>query len=369
MHVPVLAEEQHAMPVICPTDATATGALSGSTRPLLGTLQRRPTAVSGPASVFRSSSRHSRKATMTTTPDPTLNQPSRASSSVDGSRPFGAHLSMRWWVPLVLTIIVVAAIYGLQLLFGALAAIVEFGLLGKDPDDSPLTPLPYLATNLAIILVAPLTLLLLAKMGRVPWRSALSLGRAFSRRRLATYLGLFAALMVLANAAVQLINPSPLSLFAVSGTTITLLAVVVVTTPLQAAAEEIAFRGVLTASYASWVRASGPALIVGITGSSVLFSLVHTSTDPWMILNYLGLGASTAVMALISRGLEAPIAFHVMNNVFAMGIGALFAEGDGIAQDRSAGAGGPYMLVFLVAELVAVAVVWLLEKRRRRNLR
>ena len=301
---------------------------------------------------------------MTATPDTPLSGPSTASAPVDSARPFGAHLSMRWWVPLLLTIVVIAATYLLQFLLGSVAAIVEVGLLGKDPTDTSYTPLTYLAMNLAIILIAPLALLLLAKVGRVPWRSALSVGRSFQWGRLAMYAGLFTVLMVITNGVLQVVNPSPLSLFAVSGTTIALLAVVLLTTPLQGAAEEVAFRGVLTGSYASWVRASGPALILGITGSSVLFAALHTSTDPWMIVNYLGLGASTAVMALLSRGLEAPIAFHMMNNVFAMGIGALFADGGGIGQDRGAGSAGPYLLLFLAAEIVAVITVWQLEKRR-----
>lgn len=86
-----------------------------------------------------------------------------------------------------------------------------------------------------------------------------------------------------------------------------------------------------------------------------------------MILNYLGLGASTGVMSVLTRGLEAPIAFHVMNNVFAYGIGALFAEGGGIGQDRSVGAGGPYMLVLLLAQAIAIITVWQVEKHRRRH--
>ena len=126
---------------------------------------------------------------MTTTPDPTLNEPSSASPSVVGTRPFGAHLSMRWWFPVVLTIVVVSAIYGLQLILGGIAALVEFGLLGKDPDDASLTPLTFLAINLSTILVAPLALLVLAKAGRVPWRSALSVGRAFRWRRLGGAVG------------------------------------------------------------------------------------------------------------------------------------------------------------------------------------
>lgn len=301
---------------------------------------------------------------MTATPDNSTGGPLTTSAPVDGARPFGAHVSMRWWVPVLLTIVVVAATYLLQLLLGSVAAIVEVGMLGKDPTDLSLTPLTYLATNLAIILIAPLALLLLAKAGRVQWRSALSVGRSFQWGRLGMYVSLFAVLMVITNGVLQVVNPSPLSLFGVSGMTIALLAVVLLTTPLQAAAEEVTFRGVLTSSYASWIRASGPALILGITCSSVLFAALHTSTDPWMILNYLGLGASTAVMALLSRGLEAPIAFHVMNNVFAMGIGALFADGGGIGQDRGAGAAGPYLLLFLAAEVLAVITVWQFEKHR-----
>ncbi|GAA1491598.1 CPBP family intramembrane glutamic endopeptidase [Brachybacterium sacelli] len=175
---------------------------------------------------------------------------------------------------------------------------------------------------------------------------------------------MFAVLMVATNLVLQLIHPSPLSLFAVSGTTVTLLAMVLLTTPLQAAAEEIMFRGVLTASYASWVRSARPAVIVGIIGSSTLFTVLHTSADLWMIVNYLGLRVSCALMALLGRDLEAPIAFHVMNNVFAMGIGALFADGGGIGQERGAGSAGPYLLLFLLAEAVAVLIVWHAEKRR-----
>lgn len=172
--------------------------------------------------------------------------------------------------------------------------------------------------------------------------------------------------MVATNLVLQLIHPSPLSLFTVTGTTVALLALVLLTTPFQAAAEEIVFRGVLTASYASWVRSARPAVIVGIIGSSTLFTVLHTSADLWMIVNYLGLGVSCALMALLGRGLEAPIAFHVMNNVFAMGIGALFAAGGGIGQERGAGSGGPYLLLFLLAEAVAVLIVWHTEKRRPR---
>ena len=283
---------------------------------------------------------------------------------VDPARPFGAHLVMSWWKPVVMTVVVVGTTYLLQLLLLAGAAIVEAGMLGKDPADQSLTPLTYLALNLSIILLVPIVVPVLRAVTGTPWRDVLAVGRRFSWRRLGRWTAVFAGLMVVANLVLPLVQPSPLSALAVTGTTVALLAIVALTTPLQAAAEEIVFRGVLTAAYGSWLRAARPALAVGISLSTVLFALVHTSADPWMLLNYLGLGASTALMALLSRGLEASIAFHAMNNVFAMGIGTVFAYGGGIAQDRSAGAGGSYMVLFLIAQAVGVLIVWQVEKRR-----
>jgi uncharacterized protein len=281
-------------------------------------------------------------------------------------RPFGAHLTMRWWVPIVLTVVVVIAVYGLQILFLIAASLIEVGVFGKDPTDTTLTPITYLATNAAIIALAPIAILVLAKAGGVPWRSLLTTGRPFAWRRLGGWLAAFAALMVIANLALFALEPASLPAFAVTGITVALLAVVLFTTPLQAASEELVFRGALTASYASWIRAARPAAAVGIVLSTLLFAITHSSTDPWMIVHYLGLGCSTAVMALIARGLEPAIAFHVMNNVFAMGIGALFTNGGGIPQDRTAGTAGPSILLFVAAEALAVLAVWWFERRRTR---
>lgn len=282
-------------------------------------------------------------------------------------RPFGAHVKMRWWMPIVLTVLVIVTINVLQLLFLAGAAIVEVGVFGKDPADLTLTPLTYLTTNLAIIAVAPIVLTVFVKAARVPWRSVLTVGRRFEWRRLAGYLVGFAVLVAVVNAVLLFIEPASMAAFAVTGTTVALLAVVLLTTPLQAASEELVFRGALTGAYASWIRAARPAVALGIVLSTILFAVAHFSTDPWMNLHYLGLGGSTAIMALIARGLEPAIAFHVTNNVFAMGVGAFFTGGNGIPQDRAAGAAGPSILLFLVAEVIAVLAVWWIERRRARS--
>src|SRR5699024_5639228 len=125
--------------------------------------------------------------------------------------------------------------------------------------------------------------------------------------------------------------------FAITGTTVGLVVVAVLTTPLQAAGEELAFRGAFLPAIASWIRPARTATIVGLVGSSIVFGLVHFSVDPWLLAYYTLFGACMALLAMITRGLEAPIAFHVSNNVILMVVSALFAGGGGVEIDRSVG--------------------------------
>ena len=96
------------------------------------------------------------------------------SGPVDPARPFGAHLVMGWWKPVLMTVVVVGATYLLQILFLAVAAIVEVRVLGKDPADESLTPLTYLALNLSIILLVPIALPVLRLMTGTSWRDVLA---------------------------------------------------------------------------------------------------------------------------------------------------------------------------------------------------
>ena len=137
------------------------------------------------------------------------------------------------------------------------------------------------------------------------------------------------------------------------------------TTPLQAAAEEVVFRGVIGEMVASWIRPASLALVVGIIASSLIFGASHGSVDPWLFAYYSIFGLSGALMARITDGLEASIAFHASNNTLLFIATALTIGDQGLTIDRSAGSGGPFMLVFIALDLVLVAIVWLLEKRRR----
>jgi membrane protease YdiL (CAAX protease family) len=286
---------------------------------------------------------------------------------LDPDRPFGAHLRLAWWKPLLLVPGLLIAMGVLQMVLVLAVTLVEITAFGRDPLDVAISPLMLAAVNLSLAAMGPLAVLATALVARVPWRSLLAAPRGASVRRLVVCAGLFTTLVGAALCVSALIDPASVGIgrFAVTSTTVGLLLVALLTTPLQAAGEELMFRGAIMPLVASWLRPVRAALVVGMIASSIAFGLAHLSVDPWLLSYYAVFGLSMAAMAVISRGLEAPIAFHVMNNLIMMVIGALFAGGEGIVIDRSVGMGGPFMLVFIAVDLAAVGLVWLYERRLR----
>ena len=72
------------------------------------------------------------------------------SGPVDPARPFGAHLVMSWWKPVLMTVVVVGALYLRILFWQSPRSLVR--VLGKDPPTNP-HPITCLALNLSIILL------------------------------------------------------------------------------------------------------------------------------------------------------------------------------------------------------------------------
>ncbi|GAA1830764.1 lysostaphin resistance A-like protein [Microlunatus capsulatus] len=91
------------------------------------------------------------------------------------------------------------------------------------------------------------------------------------------------------------------------------LVVILLTSPLQAAAEEIFFRGYLLQALGSLV--SQPWF--GVVVSSVVFALLHGTQNLPLFVDRLAFGLLAAVLVWRTGGLEAGIAAHVVNNVFA----------------------------------------------------
>lgn len=303
--------------------------------------------------------------------DPAAPPPDPSATAPLPPRPFGAQLRMSWWKPLLIITVPLLVMFGGSLVFVVVAVLLDQLVFGASAGAFEITPAMMLATNLSLVVMAPVAIALTAWLAKVPWRSLLSAGGGLRWRRLAGYLGVFSALVLAVSAVGSLLLPESMGLgagFAITGTSVAFLVIAVLTTPLQAAAEELTFRGAMMPAIGSWVRAPRLALAVGLVGSSLLFGLAHFSIDPWLLSYYTIVGVCTAAMAIISRGLEAPIAFHVGNNLVLMVLGALFSGGENMAIDRSVGAGGPFMLVFIAMDVVAVLLVVWHERRARRAL-
>ena len=118
--------------------------------------------------------------------------------------------------------------------------------------------------------------------------------------------------------------------------------------PLQAAAEEFAFRGLLMQSIGAWT--TWPAL--ALAASSCVFAVLH-SYDAFGIAAVLVAGLAYAVVTWHSRGLEAAIALHTVNNLCTF-----LLQGLGLAGQ----AAGPESLVVALAANIAFCAALKMSK-------
>jgi membrane protease YdiL (CAAX protease family) len=108
----------------------------------------------------------------------------------------------------------------------------------------------------------------------------------------------------------------------ITGKTVALIVVVLLTTPLQAAGEEYAFRGYLLQAVGALSRRSWVAILV----SATLFAMAHGLQNPPLFFDRFMFGAIAAWLVIRTGGLEAGIALHVLNNLLAFGGAILLGD-------------------------------------------
>lgn len=280
-------------------------------------------------------------------------------------RPFGVHFRMARWKSLIVLVAIPVTLLIVQIIvFQGVVAIEG----PADPNRPALTPLTIAATGISTAIAAVLMTMLVAVMAGVSWRTVFRHTRTFDWRRLGTYLLGSAVLVGLSVGVTALIAPQALAWgsFAVGATTIAIILLTLVAIPLQSAGEEIAFRGALIPAAGSWFRSTRLAVAVGILVSGVLFAVVHVTLDPWLVSYLFVFSACTAVMGLVSGGLEAAMAFHVANNVIAGIVNALFTGGASTTLDRAVGAGpGASLIILMVMNVLVVVMVSLVERTKQ----
>ena len=218
---------------------------------------------------------------------------------------------------------------GATVVFSAVAiivvALIVSGATGgsTDTEDAldPDTALGLLANNLVIATMIPAAVLavLVVHQERIGWLASVT---ARVRWRLLGLLLVLAAVVVGVFFALGFLLPTSepgtdISVPA-AGTLVGLLAVILLTTPLQAAAEEVGFRGYLTQAVSSWFARPALGIGAGVAVSATCFALAHGVQDAWLFGDRFAFGLVASWLAWRTGGLEAPVALHVMNNLVSL---------------------------------------------------
>jgi membrane protease YdiL (CAAX protease family) len=286
------------------------------------------------------------------------------SSPTSGGRATYDHalrVAPAWWRGALAIVLLAVVFLVLSLALGVAAVAVDlltgaYSLEDLSSGAITLTPWSMLANNLALGAMWPVAVLLQWWLFGVRPRWMSSVEGRFRWR----WFGRLALVIVPVWTVYVGISflLSPLDAVVIDGTVVAMLAVVVLTTPLQSAGEEFGTRGLIQRSAGSWFGNPAVAFAVGTIVSGAVFATAHLAGDPWLIAYYFVFGASLSITARGTGGLEAPILIHVTNNVLLLVPTALMSQTDQVFQ-RDAGTGGPFMLVpMAVCVLAAVLSTW-----------
>lgn len=222
-------------------------------------------------------------------------------------------------------------------------------------------PWIFASNNIALGLLIPASLLLSYLIFRQPAGFLTSVVGRFRWRWFFSIVWIVAIVWIV-QFAFELWASDALAEAHVRSHTVPVLLTVIFTTPFQAAGEEFAFRGIVNRSVASLIPNHNVGAALGAIVSSVVFMASHAAADPWLNLYYFLFGIAACVLVQLTGGLEASIAIHVINNW----IGEILLPFVDMSNafDRSAGTGGPAMLINMAVFVAVVAVLcWRASKR------
>ena len=274
-----------------------------------------------------------------------------------------------WWRPLV-GLLLLAVVFGV-----ASAVVGVVGILtGVSPDltmGDLLDPAVLLLTNGALVVVIPVVWLAWAVAhGMRPGWSSSVLARLrwrllprFTAFALAT-LGLAIAAGVVLGFTVgegEADGPVPGWGW--------LLVVVLLTTPLQSAAEEYLFRGYLSQAIAGWIRGPAVGAVLAAVVTGALFSLAHLPPDLPTFLDRFAFALAASAVVWLTGGLEAAIVLHAVNNVLLFVLAGFLGDDVVAMEALPAGAGLVSLGVGVLGLAGYVALVAWWARRARPELR
>lgn len=243
------------------------------------------------------------------------------------------------------------------------------GALDRTLSLENLTPTGLAYINVALASAIPLVFFLTWALHGLKPGWVTSVLPRMRWRLLATCIGL-ALVTLIATLLVAALMPSGAAGEEVSGElndftskTRDFLLVILLLTPLQAAGEEYAFRGYLTQAFGGLFGR-----VAAVVIPAVLFALAHgLGQAPPVFFDRLAFGLVAGVLVILTGGLEAGIAMHVLNNWVAFGVA--LAYGDISSALATDGEGSWWMIpVTLTQSLLYLGLVlWVTRAMGLRN--
>lgn len=278
----------------------------------------------------------------------------------------------RWWMGLVGIIAIVIVFFVVSIVGGIIAVAIDIATGATSQEDAMAgkinnTPLLLLTVNLSLIVGGLVALLAHRILHKQPWSRMFSVLPRMRWKWWGLSLACTVPLFVLYIGFGLLFAKSAFlgsgdSSFTFDGTALAYLLIVVLTTPFQAAAEEVMFRSYIPRVFGAWIPRAGG--IIGVIVATILFTVAHGASDPWLWAYYAVFGLALAALTHFSGGIEAPIVIHAVNNV-TMFIIALFSGSMSSAFDRGVGSGGAFMMFPMVSVIVIAGVLTLVARWKK----
>lgn len=236
----------------------------------------------------------------------------------------------------------------------AAASAIDTHLLGR----TGFTPLQFAAGSLSLALLIPYSMVLQRWLYGLPARSLHSVAGRFRFGVFGRALLVFGPLLLIVMSVGVFLTPddaivwskADLVAFFVIGMTLT---------PLAAAGEEYGLRGLMFRVIGSWTGGPRSGAALGIVVTTVVFSVLHGSLDPYILGSYLVLFGSMAIITWRTGGLEIAVVLHGVYNVSALGLAMMLHLDIGADLGaRGQTVGTPVNLVPSIGILIITGIIW-----------
>lgn len=237
------------------------------------------------------------------------------------------------------------------------AEVIDRQVLGR---DESFTPLRHVAGSLSLALLIPYSMVLQRVLYGVSPRSLHSVTGHFRFAVLGRTLVVFGPL-VLAAVGISATQGGTTTTWTQADLIVMFLSGLIVS-PLAAAGEEYGFRGLMFRVVGGWARTARAGLVAGVVVTTVLFSLMHGTLDPYLLTSYLVLFGSMAIVTWRTGGLEVAVVLHAVYNLALLLATTLHLDIGGELDNRATAVGSPVSLVPGGAIILVTAVVWLMTR-------